>query len=181
LWPILSQGRLLPSLDRVPARPLMQRWIEGDVSNMDYLMMINRAAGRRMGDPSHHPIVPWVTDFSCPHGGYRDLSKSKFRLHKGDAQLAMTYSTSTPQHHVPEPPLSDLTYFVYLARKVPMDVLKSQVRAEFRPAEYPTTMARLYSWTPDECIPEFFTDATVFASQHADAGLHNLGALQISG
>jgi Beige/BEACH domain len=158
----------------------MQRWIEGDVSNFDYLMMINYAAGRRMGDASHHPILPWVTDFSSPDGSLRDLSKSKFRLHKGDAQLSMTFTTSTPQHHIPEPPLSDLTYFVYLARKVPMDVLKSQVRAEFRPAEYPTSMARMYSWSPDECIPEFFMDASVFVSHHTSVGLHDLGAYTLT-
>lgn len=34
-------------------------------------------------------------------------------------------------------------------------------------------MERLYEWTPDECIPEFYSDPSIFISQHSDMG--NLG------
>lgn len=54
-------------------------------------MYINRLAGRTLGDPAASAILPWVTDFSSPNGGLRDLTKTKFRLTKGERQLDATY------------------------------------------------------------------------------------------
>ena len=87
-------------------RSITERWCAGEVSNLAYLMAINNAAGRYMHDSVNHPVsasrtvaataqpdahvtvpvavqvVPWVTDFSVKHGGWRKLSRSKFRLNK---------------------------------------------------------------------------------------------------
>lgn len=153
---------------------LVDAWVTGKISNYDYLMALNRSAGRRFGDPNYHPVFPWVTDFTQENGGYRDLTKSKFRLNKGDYQLDMTYkgvspeneSNSTP-HHVSDV-LSDITYHVYLARRTPKTVLCEHVRTKWEPNEYPSSMQRMYHWTPDECIPEFFSDPTIFKSIHPD-------------
>lgn len=65
----------------------LRQWLLGEMSNFDYLMYLNRLAGRRMNDPQHHPILPWVVDFQSPDGEFRDLSKSMFRLNKGDHQV----------------------------------------------------------------------------------------------
>ncbi|KAK1204606.1 WDR81 protein, partial [Pygoscelis papua] len=162
-------------------RDLVLQWVHGQVSNFDYLMRLNSLAGRRMGDPNYHPVLPWVVDFTTKNGKFRDLRKSKFRLNKGDKQLDFTYEmtkqafvaggSSGEQLHVPHhisDVLSDITYYVYTARRTPKAVLCCHVRSQWEPNEYPASMERMQSWTPDECIPEFYTDPSIFRSIHPD-------------
>lgn len=71
---------------------VIRHWCEGLVSNYDYLMFINFLSGRFcIGNPNFHPVFPWVTDFTQAQGGWRDLTKSKFRLNKGERQLDIMY------------------------------------------------------------------------------------------
>lgn len=154
-------------------------WQNGAMSNLDYLLCLNYHVGRKFGEPNNHPVVPWVTDFSHPNGGYRDLSKSKHRLNKGDQQLDFTYVNAKEQlranphidsvypHHIGDL-LSDVTYYMYRARRTPKELLCSRVRPRWVPGEYPSSMKKLYEWTPDECIPEFYTDPEIFRSMHDD-------------
>ncbi|XP_036926288.1 LOW QUALITY PROTEIN: WD repeat-containing protein 81 [Sturnira hondurensis] len=163
-------------------RSLVLDWVHGRISNFHYLMHLNRLAGRRQGDPNYHPVLPWVVDFTIPHGRFRDLRKSKFRLNKGDKQLDFTYEMTRQAfvaggagggepphvpHHISDV-LSDITYYVYKARRTPRQVLCGHVRAQWEPHEYPASMERMQSWTPDECIPEFYTDPSIFCSIHPD-------------
>lgn len=153
----------------------------------------------RQVDSVFHPFLPWVTDFRSRDGGWRDLTKSKFRLNKGDHQLDRTYETSSEPHHITErcvaspdvarealalpqltggrwsslssssfASLSEITYYIYMARRTPMPVLRHVVRSNFQPKEYPSSMARMYDWTPDECIPEFYTEPSVFTAIRGD-------------
>eukprot|EP01119_Soliformovum_irregulare_P023450 TRINITY_DN8180_c0_g1_i2.p1 TRINITY_DN8180_c0_g1~~TRINITY_DN8180_c0_g1_i2.p1 ORF type:complete len:1262 (+),score=290.72 TRINITY_DN8180_c0_g1_i2:54-3839(+) len=175
LWLTLT-GFHLPAtpmylqMDEKPDRTLqnlMEGWRNGKISNFDYLMALNLLSGRRTGDPNFHPFMPWVIDFTEQQGKWRDLTKSKYRLTKGDEQLDVTYLSTDRSHHITEP-LSELTYYHYQARRTPIPLLRKYVRSTFQPNEYPSTIERLYEWTPDECIPEFFTDPLIFKSIHED-------------
>ncbi|KAI8142155.1 hypothetical protein BJV82DRAFT_516979 [Fennellomyces sp. T-0311] len=152
----------------IEEEPLVMRWVRGDISNFTYLMALNHLAGRREGDPNFHPIMPWITDFSGSRieDGWRDFTKTKFRMNKGEEQLDFTFNGPVP-HHITDI-LSDITYYVYLARRTPIPVLCQFVRSKYEPNEYPSSMQRLYNWTPDECIPEFYTDPSIFTSMHSD-------------
>ena len=151
--------------------PLTTKWRNGSLSNFDYLMAINVAAGRTPGDPFAHPVFPWVTNFTSEienpnglDGPWRNLSKSKFRLNKGDAQLDIQYKHSLPPHNITEN-LSDITYYMYLSRRTPISTLKKVVRQDFVPKHYPGELPRLYEFNPDECIPDFFTNPEIFVSK----------------
>ncbi len=154
-------------------------WRTGGLSNFDYLMILNHHAGRKLGDPNNHPIFPWVVDFTNLNSGFRDLSRSKHFLTKGENQLDFTYMSALEEmkrspdqdplvpHHIGDIS-SDVTYYVYLARKTPKEVLCSRVRPRWVPEEYPISMEKMYIWSPDECIPEFYIDTTIFKSIHPD-------------
>jgi hypothetical protein len=126
-----------------------------EVSNLDYLLEVNRWVGRTAGaDAAYHPVLPWVVDFTTPPPadvwqqleaagggmmllagggvGYRDLTQTKFRLKKGDEQLDFTFSSGLGPnpHHITEM-LSEITYYVYMARRTPIPTLRRVVRTNF--------------------------------------------------
>ncbi|XP_050295607.1 WD repeat-containing protein 81 isoform X2 [Anthonomus grandis grandis] len=149
---------------------LCNLWIERKISNYTYISFLNKFSGRKLGDPNCHYVFPWVTDFASKCGkNWRDLKKSKYRLNKGDRQLDLTYENAQTQvpHHVSDV-LSSITYYVYMARRTPKTVLCKNVRPIWVPAEYPSSIQRMQEWTPDECIPEFFIDPSIFRSIHDD-------------
>eukprot|EP00339_Tiarina_fusa_P026282 CAMPEP_0117073598 /NCGR_PEP_ID=MMETSP0472-20121206/51827_1 /TAXON_ID=693140 ORGANISM="Tiarina fusus, Strain LIS" /NCGR_SAMPLE_ID=MMETSP0472 /ASSEMBLY_ACC=CAM_ASM_000603 /LENGTH=570 /DNA_ID=CAMNT_0004798225 /DNA_START=1985 /DNA_END=3699 /DNA_ORIENTATION=+ len=61
---------------------LTQKWVQGQISNFQYLMHINMLAGRSYNDLTQYPVFPWVlADYESSElhlddpNVYRDLSK----------------------------------------------------------------------------------------------------------
>lgn len=127
----------------------VEMWCNGQISNFQYLTLLNNFGGRRYGDPSFHHIMPWVTDFVSRNGmNWRDLTKSKYRLNKGDVQLDLMFAPSGAAnmipHHISEQ-LSEITYYLYMARRTPKTILCRHVRPKWEPMEYPASIQRYIS------------------------------------
>ena len=169
----------IPQPPTIPLSEAVKKWQHGELDNFSYIMLLNHHVGRHVGDPNNHPIFPWVSDFTHPSRNFRDLTKSKHRLNKGDDQLNFTYYSAKEEtrrgsdqetpvaHHVGDIS-TDVTYYVYMARRTPRDVLCMHVRPRWVPEEYPASIEKMYMWTPDESIPEFYTDPLIFRSIHSD-------------
>ena len=64
------------------SNPATRKWIKGEISNFQYLMLINTMAGRTFNDLTQYPVFPWVLadytseelDLSDPKT-FRDLTK----------------------------------------------------------------------------------------------------------
>ena len=64
------------------ANPSTRKWVKGEISNFQYLMLINTTAGRTFNDLTQYPVFPWVIadytsdelDLSNPKT-FRDLTK----------------------------------------------------------------------------------------------------------
>jgi hypothetical protein len=52
-------------------------WINRKITNFDYLLFLNRAAGRSYYDPTQYPVCPWIiSDYTCRELVYRPLDKT---------------------------------------------------------------------------------------------------------
>ncbi|VDO70449.1 unnamed protein product [Heligmosomoides polygyrus] len=75
-----GRASLLNSI--IGQQSVTQRWLNGQISNFQYLMHLNTLAGRSYNDLSQYPVLPWVLadyssqtlDFTNPKT-FRDLSK----------------------------------------------------------------------------------------------------------
>lgn len=52
-------------------------WIARKITNFDYLLFLNKAAGRSYYDPTQFPVCPWIiSDYTCRDLVFRPLDKS---------------------------------------------------------------------------------------------------------
>lgn len=61
---------------------ITDKWVNGEITNFEYLICLNKYSGRSFNDPAQYPMMPWVLqdyeseniDLSDPNN-YRNLSK----------------------------------------------------------------------------------------------------------
>ncbi|GAB4814854.1 hypothetical protein N2152v2_001900 [Parachlorella kessleri] len=136
-------------------------WVAGELSNFDYLLSLNGLAGRRLGNPHCSPIMPWVLDMTvdpaaaaCGQGGAEALHGWR------DLSLSKWRLTKGDEQ-------LDLTY---ATSPVPHHI----------PGEPLSDLAYcIYKVTPEEAIPELYSDPSILVSGHtsmSDLGLPHWAA-----
>ena len=90
--PAELDGGILTKQKHIAA--VTDRWVQGQLSNYEYLMFVNTAAGRSFNDLTQYPVFPWVlSDYTSDRLDlndrrvYRDLSKPMGAI--GDARARM--------------------------------------------------------------------------------------------
>jgi factor associated with neutral sphingomyelinase activation len=112
-----------------------QEWQKGFISNYEYLLLLNSAAGRTFQDLSRYPVFPWVIqDYESTkldltkESTFRDLTKPVGALN--EKRLDYFRKRYESMHDTDEPPFMYGTHYsaagyilYYLARSMPEHML----------------------------------------------------------
>ena len=156
-----------------------EQWVNRQISNFDYLMLLNTMSGRSFNSSSQYPIMPWIinnydresldiNDSSI----YRDLSKpiGSFNKEQIESLLAQYESyKETPSIGI-EPflyssaPITPISLYLYLMRMEPFTTLHIDMQSGmfdvpqrlFRSIKsaFDSVMGNINDYR--ELIPEFF-------------------------
>uniref|UniRef100_A0A8C3D254 Neurobeachin like 1 n=1 Tax=Cairina moschata TaxID=8855 RepID=A0A8C3D254_CAIMO len=180
------------------ASGLMQKWVNREISNFDYLIQLNTMAGRTYNDLAQYPVFPWILrdytseelDLNNP-AVFRDLSKPIGVVNEKNAKAVKE------KYENFEDPLGMIDKFHYgthysnaagvmhyLIRVEPFTTLHIQLQsgrfdcADRQFHSIPATWQALMDNPNDvkELIPEFFYFPEFLENQNG----FNLGQLQIS-
>uniref|UniRef100_A0A452HZU3 Neurobeachin-like protein 2 n=1 Tax=Gopherus agassizii TaxID=38772 RepID=A0A452HZU3_9SAUR len=180
------------------ASGLMQKWVNREISNFDYLIQLNTMAGRTYNDLAQYPVFPWVLrdytseelDLNNP-AVFRDLSKPIGVVNEKNAKAVQE------KYENFEDPLGTIDKFHYgthysnaagvmhyLIRVEPFTTLHIQLQsgrfdcADRQFHSIPAAWQALMDNPNDvkELIPEFFYFPEFLENQNK----FNLGRLQIS-
>ncbi|KAK4744867.1 hypothetical protein SAY87_011179 [Trapa incisa] len=127
--------------ERLLARTqLMERWARREISNFEYLMILNNLAGRSYNDITQYPVFPWILsdyksktlDLNDP-SSYRDLSKpvgalNPDRLKKFQERYSTFEDPVIPKFHYGSHYSSAGTVLYYLVRIEPFTTLSIQLQ-----------------------------------------------------
>lgn len=121
--------------DRRELEIALNKWRRGQMSNFNYLMYLNMAAGRSFNDLSQYPVLPWVLqDFTSDSldlnraSTFRDLSKPIGALESNRlASLRERYRDMPPPRFFYGTHYSTPAYTInYLVRAAPAAMLRLQ-------------------------------------------------------
>ena len=171
-----QQGTNIPChTDRDFVVQASMEWQKGQISNYEYLLLINSAAGRSFQDLSRYPVVPWVLqdyeskvlDLNDPKA-YRDLTKPVGALNK--ERLEYFQKRLESMHDMEDPFLYGTHYsaagyvLYYLIRSMPEHMLCLQngkfdtPDRIFHSLQHCFHCVRTNHADVKELIPEFFHD-----------------------
>lgn len=139
---LIPRIRLMPSIEqsRIQTRdfevffnslPITQNWIDGKISNFEYLMLLNMYSGRSFNDATKYPVFPWIlSNYDAPTikfddpKTYRELWKPVGAL--DDARLQELLEKREEMAYFGEKPYlyssgysSPLTVYLWLIRLEP--------------------------------------------------------------
>lgn len=89
LYQLMESLEVVQTFSKLELELTLTKWRNGTISNYDYLLFLNLAAGRSFNDLSQYPVFPWVIqdyassklDLDDPNT-FRDLSKPIGALNK---------------------------------------------------------------------------------------------------
>uniref|UniRef100_A0A061R8P8 Beach domain-containing protein n=1 Tax=Tetraselmis sp. GSL018 TaxID=582737 RepID=A0A061R8P8_9CHLO len=182
-----TAGSLLEA-DTRQLRLVTSAWQHGRISNMEYLLYCNLAAGRSFNDLTQWPVFPWVlSDYRSSRlnlddpGVFRDLSKPVGALNPQRLELLRKRFREMPSGEgLPEPFLYGTHYstpgyvMFWLVRAAPGHMLRLQNgrfdapdRLFFDVAETWDSVAGKNHADVKELIPEFFLpDSSFLVNRH---------------
>ena len=110
---------------------MTDKWVNGQISNFEYLMYLNYCAGRSYNDLTQYPVMPWVVcDYSSDtsSSAYRDLGKNMGSLGSAERIEVFNERFRNMQSEGSDPPFHfgshysnpGITLF-YLVRLAPFD------------------------------------------------------------
>ncbi|KAL6073187.1 NSMAF [Balamuthia mandrillaris] len=173
-------------LDRQAISVYTQQWQNGQLSNYDYLVLLNSMAGRTINDLTQYPVMPWIVadyeseelDLNSP-STFRDLSKPVGALNPTRLQNFLAR-----YEEMPEPKFLYGTHYsapgfvlFYLVRKAPEFLLRLQNGKFDAPdrlfASIPETWHNVNVIPTDvkELIPEFYQPPGDFLLNSANLNL----------
>jgi hypothetical protein len=177
---------------------LSRRWTNGELSNFEFLIWLNLAAGRSFNNPSQYPIIPWVyVDCQAEKldltnaANFRDLTKplgalNLERLNDLRAQVKDLIQFGVSPYLYSAYCSFPLSVFLFLVRMEPFTAMHIEIQGgrfdnpQRIFASIPITLHSVMTQLNDyrELIPEFFFEPEFMVNLNGfDLGVADQGAI----